>query len=81
MPPRPSLLPKNGAYHPPNDVNTYRDLLLFEERLKTNAASLNRRKRRYECVLVLPPFLCILCLYMHSSFPYATTVDHNFSAI
>ncbi|KAI0088385.1 hypothetical protein BDY19DRAFT_891474 [Irpex rosettiformis] len=56
MPPRPSLLPKNGAFYPPNDPYTYRDLLLFEERLKTNATSLNQRKRRYQL------FLCQLLL-------------------
>lgn len=36
-------------FHPPNDVSTYRDLLLFEERLKTNATSLKRRKSKYQC--------------------------------
>lgn len=38
------------SFHPPNDVATYRDLLLFEERLKTNAANLRRRKSRYQCM-------------------------------
>lgn len=37
------------SFHPPNDPATYRDLLFFEERLKTNAASLQRRKSRYQC--------------------------------
>ena len=36
------------TYTPPNDQTTYRDLLLFEERLKTNAANLKRRKSRYQ---------------------------------
>jgi hypothetical protein len=44
-----STPPAQGSYYPPNDAATYRDLLLFEERLKTNAASLKRRKRRYQC--------------------------------
>lgn len=37
--------------YPQNDVATYRDLLLFEERLKTTAASLQRRKSRYQLFL------------------------------
>lgn len=48
MPPRLSSVPRNGAFYPASDAATYRDLLLFEERLKTNAASLNRRKHRYQ---------------------------------
>jgi len=40
------------SFHPPNDPATYRDLLLFEERLKTNAASLQRRKSRYQLFLL-----------------------------
>jgi len=51
MPPRLSLFAKDGSYYPTNDTNTYRDLLLFEERLKTNAALLNRRKHRYQLFL------------------------------
>ncbi|KAI0357972.1 hypothetical protein OH77DRAFT_1519253 [Trametes cingulata] len=52
MPPRPSPPTPSGSFYPPNDAATYRDLLLFEERLKTNAASLNRRKRRYQLFLL-----------------------------
>ncbi|KAH9915151.1 uncharacterized protein BXZ73DRAFT_92658 [Epithele typhae] len=52
MPPRPPLLPPAGSFYPPNDGATYRDLLLFEERLKTNAMSLTRRKRRYQLFLL-----------------------------
>ncbi|GJE93645.1 hypothetical protein PsYK624_098050 [Phanerochaete sordida] len=52
MPPRLSSVPRNGAFYPASDPATYRDLLLFEERLKTNAASLNRRKHRYQLFLV-----------------------------
>ncbi|KAJ7705260.1 hypothetical protein B0H17DRAFT_920421 [Mycena rosella] len=51
MRPRSTPSPKNGVY-PQNDVATYRDLLLFEERLKTTAASLQRRKSRYQLFLV-----------------------------
>ncbi|KAJ7231343.1 hypothetical protein C8J57DRAFT_1481016 [Mycena rebaudengoi] len=41
-----------GSVYPQNDVATYRDLLLFEERLKTTAASLQRRKSRYQLFLL-----------------------------
>jgi len=51
MPPRTSSKPLQGSFHPAPDAATYRDLLLFEERLKTNAATLNRRKRRYQLFL------------------------------
>ncbi|KAF7366332.1 Sporulation-specific protein spo7 [Mycena sanguinolenta] len=40
-----------GSVYPQNDVATYRDLLLFEERLKTTAVSLQRRKSRYQLFL------------------------------
>ncbi|KAJ6562453.1 hypothetical protein B0H19DRAFT_97787 [Mycena capillaripes] len=50
MPPRSTPSPK-GSVYPQNDVATYRDLLLFEERLKTTAASLQRRKSRYQLFL------------------------------
>ncbi|KAG1855647.1 hypothetical protein DFJ58DRAFT_785864 [Suillus subalutaceus] len=40
-----------ASFHPSNDTATYRDLLLFEERLKTNAAQLQRRKSRYQLFL------------------------------
>lgn len=48
MPPRLSPIPTKGAFYPSSDPNTYRDLLYFEERLKSNAALLNRRKHRYQ---------------------------------
>ncbi|KAJ7768606.1 hypothetical protein DFH07DRAFT_902509 [Mycena maculata] len=51
MAPRSTPSPK-GSVYPQNDVATYRDLLLFEERLKTTAASLQRRKSRYQLFLV-----------------------------
>lgn len=50
------------SYHPPNDPATYRDLLLFEERLKTNAASLQRRKSRYQLFLVNLIFAIVFLL-------------------
>ena len=47
MPPRATPPPKRSFY-PSNDAATHRDLLLFEERLKTLADSLQRRKFRYK---------------------------------
>ncbi|WVQ95760.1 hypothetical protein IAU59_002859 [Kwoniella sp. CBS 9459] len=40
-----------APYHPPADTATYRDLLLFEERLKSNAEMLRRRRQRYNIFL------------------------------
>ncbi|WVW81029.1 hypothetical protein I302_103020 [Kwoniella bestiolae CBS 10118] len=40
-----------APYHPPADTATYRDLLLFEERLKSNAEMLRRRRKRYQVFL------------------------------
>lgn len=37
-----------GPFFPQGDTATYKDLLLFEERLKMNASMLRRRKGRYE---------------------------------
>ncbi|ODN78280.1 hypothetical protein L202_03927 [Cryptococcus amylolentus CBS 6039] len=66
MPPRPPnrnvsspLRPApNAPYHPPTDTATYRDLLLFEERLKSNAEMLKRRRRRY--MIFLWSFVAVL---------------------
>ncbi|KDQ11167.1 hypothetical protein BOTBODRAFT_114838 [Botryobasidium botryosum FD-172 SS1] len=46
-----SVRNSRGSFQPPSDQATYRDLLLFEERLKTNAARLRRRKGRYQVFL------------------------------
>ncbi|WVF68096.1 hypothetical protein IAT40_002859 [Kwoniella sp. CBS 6097] len=40
-----------APYHPPADTATYRDLLLFEERLKSNAEMLRKRRQRYNIFL------------------------------
>ncbi|OJT02091.1 hypothetical protein TRAPUB_7448 [Trametes pubescens] len=48
MVPRPAPPSSASSFHSHHDAATYRHLLLFEERLKSNAASLNRRKRRYQ---------------------------------
>lgn len=37
----------HAPFHPMSDQATYRDLLLFEERLKMNAEMLRKRRRRY----------------------------------
>jgi hypothetical protein len=51
-PPRqPSTRPPTavtGPFFPAGDTATFKDLLLFEERLKMNASMLRRRKGRYE---------------------------------
>ncbi|TFK84658.1 hypothetical protein K466DRAFT_588748 [Polyporus arcularius HHB13444] len=76
MAPRPTLPSPAGSFYPPNDIATHRDLLLFEERLKTNAAALNRRKRRYQLflvqLLVISAFLlCEVVLQTNMlSYPY-----------
>lgn len=44
--------PQRGSFHPPSESVVYRDLLLFEERLKTNASILKRRKYRYQLFLI-----------------------------
>jgi len=36
------------SFHPTADTQTYRDLLIFEERLKQNAARLVKRKKKYQ---------------------------------
>ena len=61
MPPRSS----RGSFSPPNDTATYKDLLLFEERLKINAASLQRRKSRYQRVLL---YFWVYCYNLYISF-------------
>ncbi|KAF5352280.1 hypothetical protein D9758_011970 [Tetrapyrgos nigripes] len=50
MPPR-STPPPKSSFFPPYDNATYRDLLLFEERLKITAASLQKRKKKYQLFL------------------------------
>ncbi|KAJ3746390.1 hypothetical protein DFH05DRAFT_941362 [Lentinula detonsa] len=60
MPPSPSSTSSSSSVplttpttlvFPPSDPTTYRDLLLFEERLKSTAASLQKRKQRYQLFL------------------------------
>ncbi|KDQ32685.1 hypothetical protein PLEOSDRAFT_48742 [Pleurotus ostreatus PC15] len=75
MPPR-STPPPRGSTIQLNDAATYSDLLRFEERLKTNAANLQRRKHRYQlflgqllfliafllCEVLLPPHISLLAI-------------------
>ncbi|OXB37048.1 hypothetical protein J007_03154 [Cryptococcus neoformans] len=56
----------NAPYHPPADTSTYRDLLLFEERLKSNAEMLRRRRRRYS--IFMWSFLLVLVGMGHMLF-------------
>ncbi|KAI0077564.1 hypothetical protein K474DRAFT_1771657 [Panus rudis PR-1116 ss-1] len=71
MPPRQSSYPTKGAFYPPNDTATHRDLVLFEERLKTVAASLTRRKHRYQFFLaqLVIAIIFLLCeVVLHTDF-------------
>lgn len=52
---------KEEPFHPAADAATFRDLLIFEERLKQNAARLQSRKRKYE-ILLFGFVTFILCL-------------------
>ncbi|KAL4262811.1 CNEP1R1 family protein [Pleurotus pulmonarius] len=75
MPPRSTPPPRSSTIQL-NDPATYSDLLRFEERLKTNAANLQRRKHRYQlflgqllfliafllCEVLLPPHISILVI-------------------
>ena len=44
------------SFAPPADISTFRDLLIFEERVKQNSARLHARRRNYECMLRLTRF-------------------------
>lgn len=59
--------PKRDSFYPPSENAVYRDLLLFEERLKTNASLLKKRKHRYQRVcssftVAVRPSLTQMCL-------------------
>jgi len=51
MPPRRAPQPAPPPFAPAPEPAAFRDLLIFEERLKQNAARLIRRRRKYggEC--------------------------------
>ncbi|KAI0275127.1 hypothetical protein BC834DRAFT_814448 [Gloeopeniophorella convolvens] len=69
--PKKSTHSPSGSFFPPNDQATYRDLLLFEERLKMNALLLNRRKSRYQFLLVqlIAAIIFLLCeVLLNTSF-------------
>ncbi|KAI0050552.1 hypothetical protein FA95DRAFT_1487066 [Auriscalpium vulgare] len=63
MPRKSAFFADKSSFSPPNDQATHRDLLLFEERLKTNALLLNRRKSRYQFLLLqlIVGILFLLC--------------------
>jgi hypothetical protein len=70
MPPRrhtnssSSISKAAGCFSPDASVASYKDVLLFEERLKQNAALLRSRKRKYEGeLLVLAPPSCLASSY------------------
>lgn len=43
-----------NSFHPVADSQTFRDLLIFEERLKQNAARLVKRKKKYQSAYSKP---------------------------
>ncbi|KAL7424016.1 hypothetical protein Q5752_001601 [Cryptotrichosporon argae] len=53
----------NAPFHPAADTATFRDLLLFEERLKMNAEMLRRRRRRYSVFLWTFVFALVVMTY------------------
>ncbi|KAL7414755.1 Spo7-like protein-domain-containing protein [Mrakia frigida] len=57
---------RQGSFAPSNDVASFKDLLLFEERLKQNAALLRSRKRKYEVFLAI--LLVTIVVLTHKSF-------------
>ncbi|KAI0322976.1 hypothetical protein OF83DRAFT_1167014 [Amylostereum chailletii] len=68
---RSGLTPSTTPFYPANDQATYRDLLLFEERLKTNALVLNRRKTRYQWLLAQLVIVIVFLLsevLLHTNF-------------
>ncbi|KAG8925551.1 hypothetical protein FRC02_009598 [Tulasnella sp. 418] len=74
MPPRSIRTPPPGSkssYVPTFDSSTYRDLLIFEERLKTNALSLKKRKFRYQLFL---SYLVIMIIISAIDFLFDTSI-------
>jgi len=86
MPKVSSSSSSSPPFHPPNDQGTHRDLLLFEERLKTNALLLNRRRSRYTWFLVqlITLIAFLLCeVFLHTSFlsvPYRWALGYSWDA-
>nr|AOR51705.1 sporulation-specific protein spo7 [Phaffia rhodozyma] len=70
MPPRrtsfTSTVNSRNGFAPSADVASYKDLLLFEERLKQNAALLRSRKRKYEIFLAI--LVVSILVLVHKSF-------------
>lgn len=54
---------------PPAEAATYRDLLIFEERLKQSASRLRKRKRRWETLLLATIAAIVLLGYVHQFAP------------
>lgn len=46
--PRTRPASRADSFSPPANVGSYRDLLIFEERLKQNAERLQKQRRKYE---------------------------------
>ncbi|KAF8880785.1 hypothetical protein BD779DRAFT_1547916 [Infundibulicybe gibba] len=84
MPLRPRASPSAApaaSFCPPNDTSTYRDLLLFEERLKTNAASLQKRKVRYQLFLGQLLLVIVFLLYEVLAPPASSLLAVPYTAV
>ncbi|KAG6859966.1 hypothetical protein C0995_001184 [Termitomyces sp. Mi166 len=89
MPPSANANRSPRSFTPPNDVATYRDLLLFEERLKSNAMNLQSRKSRYQRLLFVSVTTLVLffasgmyeekILYANKYVPHANRALRSFN--
>ncbi|KOS12875.1 hypothetical protein Malapachy_0509 [Malassezia pachydermatis] len=64
----PSLLAPD-FYTPMPNTAAFRDLLIFEERLKQNAARMKERKNKYQTFLIV---LCLFIVWLTYLFLFAT---------
>lgn len=75
---------KRAGFAPAPDSQTFRDLLIFEERLKQNAARLLRRKKKYQAflclVVVAIAFFGYQVLYHGHSSPHHHEQGHEAAA-
>lgn len=69
-------------FHPAADAATFRDLLIFEERLKQNAARLQARKRKYELLLFgFVTFILLLSHFVVSSPRSSAFLQYSLAAV
>ncbi|KAH8551071.1 Spo7-like protein-domain-containing protein [Umbelopsis sp. PMI_123] len=55
------------------DTATYRDLVIFEERLRGNMRRLQRRKKKYEAILVL--FVVLIAYFSYAVFIHPSSIS------